>query len=185
MQRLYVESDLPVDAATAWQLFDSPTFRERLDARARLHTEVVDEHSEGAVVRRTLRIRSLKELPGIAARALGTRYLTYDMSTRFDPARSRLEWSVRLPVLTDRVSVSGATRIEDRPHGSCRIVEGEVEIRLPVIGGRCERIVVSEFQRSMGAASTVARELILEARGDRQGPAAPSPAGARSGGSEA
>lgn len=180
MQRLYVASDLAVDPAAAWRLFDSEAFRLRLDARARIHTRIVDEGREGAVVRRTLRIRSLTELPQVAARALGSRHLTYDMSTRFDPAASRLDWSIQLPVLTDRVLVAGATRIEPRDGGSCRVVEGTVEIRLPVIGGRCEKIVVSEFHRSMEAAAALAREMILER-------AAPSPQGAagRSGANEA
>ncbi len=162
MQRLYVESDLPVDAGTAWQLFDSEPFRHRLDARARLLTQVLDERREGGVVARTLRIRSLTELPGMAARALGSRHLTYEMRTRFDPSRSLLEWTIQLPVLTDRVRVGGRTRIEDRPQGSRRVVEGTVEIQLPVIGGRCERIVVSEFQRSMAASAALAREMLLE-----------------------
>lgn len=162
MQRLYVASDLDVDPVTAWRLFDSEAFRLRLDARARLHTRIVDEQRDGAVVRRTLRVRSLTELPHVAARALGSRHVTYDMSTRFDPGLSRLDWSIRLPVLTDRVLVAGSTRIEPQAGGSRRVVEGTVEIRLPVIGGRCEKIVVSEFQRSMEASAALAREMILE-----------------------
>lgn len=165
MQRLYVESHLPIDATGAWQLFDSEDFRHRLDARANLHTRVLDERREGRLLWRTVQIRSLNELPGIAARALGSRHLTVDMTTAYDSRRSRLDWIIKVPVLTDRILVSGHTRIDPHIDGSLRVVEGTVEIRLPMIGGRCEKIVVSEFQRSMETSSALAREMILEKAG--------------------
>lgn len=160
--KLYVESLLPVDPATAWSIFESDTFRDRLEAKANLHSEVLETRDEGPVQIRRLKFTSRNELPAVVAKLLGASHLTYEQTNRFDPSRSRLDWTVKLPVMTDRVKVSGATTIEPHPQGSRRVVDGDVEVSVKLIGGQIEKAVVAEFERSMNRAVELARDLIRE-----------------------
>lgn len=162
MKKLYVEDQLPVDATTAWDLFESEAFRERLASETGLSAVVLASTDEGTVQRRTLRFTSKNELPGVASKALGMKHLTYDQTTRFDRATGRLDWTVKLPVLTDRVRVEGRTVITDTPGGSRRVVDGQIEVSMPVIGGQIEKVVVGEFEKSMRRAVDIVRGMIRD-----------------------
>jgi hypothetical protein len=168
--RLFVESVLPVPPARAWALFESAEFRSRLDARANLRTEVLSTREETTPDGRTIEVRRMKftsgnELPGVVAKLLGTRHLTYEQENRLDAASSRLDWVVKLPVMSDRVRVAGSTVIHPHPEGCRRVLDGVCEVKVALVGGQIEKAVVSEFERSMGRAVELVRELIREGIG--------------------
>lgn len=48
-------------------------------------------------------------------------------------------WTVEIPGAP--AGVGGTMRLEPRPAGSCYTVEGEVTVRVPLIGGKAERVV--------------------------------------------
>lgn len=161
--KLYVESHLPVDAETAWKLFESDEFEARLEQRANIRVEKIDERPDGehAVIRR-MKYTSGSELPALVAKALGGKHLTYEQTNRMDYATGQLDWTVQLPVMSDRVSVSGRTSITDTAAGCHRIVDGEISVRMRLIGGQIEKTVVAEFEKSMTRAVEIVRELIAE-----------------------
>jgi hypothetical protein len=161
--KLYVESDLPVDPATAWKVFESDAFDERLRKQTNMQVERLSETKEGEhVVVRRLRYTSGSELPSLVAKALGGKHLTYTQTNRMDYATNRLDWTVELPVLSDRVSVKGSTTMKATAAGSHRVVDGEITVKMRLIGGQIEKAVVAEFEKSMGRAVEIARELIAE-----------------------
>ncbi len=161
--KLLVESDLPVDAKTAWSLFESEDFDARLEDAANIVGEVLDVSQDGDIKVRRLKYRSKTELPTLVAKALGAKSLTYEQTNRFNPATGRMDWVVALPVLTDRVSVSGSTTITDKPSGGCRrVVDGEITVRMRFVGGSIEKAVVAEFEKSMSRAVDLVRDLARE-----------------------
>lgn len=162
MKKLFVESHLPVDAATAWDLFESDAFRDRLAAHTGLTSEVLESREEGSVQIRRLRFTSANELPAIAAKAMGMKHLTYEQTNRFDASASRLDWTVSLPVLADRVRVAGVTTIQDAAGGCKRVVDGTIEVQMRLIGAQVEKIVVGEFEKSMQRAVDLVRDMIRE-----------------------
>jgi hypothetical protein len=163
--RLFVESVLPVDPATAWDLFESDDFRARLRDRAGVTSEVVWSRTEGATIVRRMRFQSGTELPSMVAKLLGTNHLRYEQENRLEPAASRLSWTVHLPVLSDRVKVAGATTIFPDPEGCRRVLDGVCEVKVALIGGQIEKAVVGEFQKSMARAVEIVREMIEERSG--------------------
>ena len=161
--KLYVESHLPVDPESAWKVFESEAFDERLRAETGMTVEKISETPEGdGVVIRKMRFTSGNELPKLVAKALGSKHLTYTQTNRMDYGASRLDWTVELPVLQDRVSVAGVTTIEPAADGCRRVVDGEIHVRMRMVGGQIEKAVVAEFERSMGRAVDIARQLIAE-----------------------
>lgn len=160
--RLYVESVLPVAPPRAWELFESDAFRERLKARAQLSSEVLSTRKEGEVEIKRQKFRSGNELPTVVAKLLGASHLSYEQETRFDPAASRLAWTVSLPMLGDRVRVAGTTTITPTPEGCRRVVDGVCEVKVALVGGQIEKAVVAEFEKSMARAVDIVREMIRE-----------------------
>lgn len=160
--KLYVESLLPVDPATAWSLFESSEFEQRLEAKTNLKCEVLESRDEGNGTFRRLRYTSGTELPTMVAKALGSKNLTYEQHNRFDRSTGTMQWTVQLPVAADRVSVSGTTSITAHDGGSKRVVDGEIVVRMRLIGGQIEKAVVGEFEKSMARAVDIVRDLIQE-----------------------
>lgn len=160
--KLYLESDLAFDPATAWAIFESKEFEARLEEATDLVCEVLGETTEGSVQVKHLRFTSKRELPAMVARALGSKNLTYEQVNRYDAARSELAWSVQLPVMADRVSVGGVTRITPAPGGAKRVVDGEISVRVRLVGSQIEKVVVAEFERSMARAVDLARAIHAE-----------------------
>ncbi len=160
--RLFVESVLPVDPARAWELFESEAFRVRLREKAKLTSEVLSTRMEGGVEIRRLRFQSGNELPGVVAKLLGSTHLRYEQENRLEASASRLTWTVALPVLTDRVKVSGVTTIYPHPDGCRRVVDGVCEVKVALVGGQIEKAVVGEFEKSMARAVEIVRDMIRE-----------------------
>ncbi len=163
MAKLRVESDLPITPEAAWALFESPEYRQRLNERAQISQEVLDEapRAGGRILRR-LRTEPERELPGMVSSLLGASKLSYVQENELDPAARRIDWTVKLEVLTDKVDVSGSTVLEPTPTGCRRVVDGDIRVRVMLVGGQIEKAVVAEFEKSMRRAVEVARELIEE-----------------------
>lgn len=161
--KLYVESHLPIDPAAGWKIFESDEFDTRLRKQTNMTVERLSEtqESEHVVVRR-LKYTSGTELPALVAKALGGKHLTYEQTNRMDYATNRLDWTVELPVMKDRVTVKGATTMTATSEGCRRVVDGEITVRMRLVGGQIEKAVVAEFEKSMARAVDIARELIAE-----------------------
>jgi len=160
--KLHIVSDLPGDPALVWDVFEGAEFQARLDAQTGLRTEVIETRQEGPVQVRRLRYTSKTELPAMAARALGSSTLSYEQENRFNAAAGTLTWVVKIAMLGDRVKASGDTVITAAPGGSRRVVNGDVTISIPIIGGQIEKVIGGEFEKSMGRAVEIARTLIAE-----------------------
>ncbi len=162
MQKLYVESLLPVEPRAAWALFESQAFRDRLAAETGIHSQLESTETRGPVQVQRLKFVGGTDLPTIAAKALGTKRLTYDQENRLDLSRSALDWEVFLPMLGERVTVKGITSIFEHPDGCRRVVDGTIEVRMRLVGGQIEKAVVGEFGKSMNRAVELVRQMITE-----------------------
>lgn len=163
--KLYVASDLSFDPVTAWEIFESDEFGQRLEQATDLVCTVLSESTDGPLKKRKLKYVSKRELPTMVGKALGSKNLTYEQHNTFDPAKSELRWEVFLPVMQDRVTVNGVTTIKEAPGGSRRVVDGTIEVRVRLVGGQIEKAVVAEFERSMQRAVDLARQIHAESQG--------------------
>jgi len=162
VQKLFVESRLPVSPEVAWEVFESDAFRERLREHTGMTSEVLVERDEGPIQVRRLKFVSGNDLPALVAKALGAKRLSYEQENRFDAAGSKLDWIVELPMLGDRVRVAGCTRIDPHADGSRRVVDGTIEVKMRFVGSQIEKAVVSEFEKSMRRAVEIALEMMKD-----------------------
>lgn len=163
MQKLFVESLLTVTPEVAWSVFESQDFRTRLAEKTGLTSEIIEQRTEGDVEITVLKFTSGTSLPTIVAKALGSSHLTYQQTNRYDVKKSRLDWDVSVPKLGERLRVGGATIIVPHPDGSRRTVNGEIEVKVRLVGGQIEKVVANEFRKSMEGAVDLARELMPDA----------------------
>ncbi len=160
MRQLFVESILPVSPERAWDIFESDAFRDRLATQTGLRSELLESRQDGDVEVRILRFTSGTPLPAMMAKVLGSPSLSYRQTNRFDRGASRLDWQVEIPGLEKRVRVGGRTTITPHPDGCRRVVDGTIEVKLPLVGARIENHVADVFRRSMEQAVDLARSML-------------------------
>lgn len=162
MKTLHAESQLPVDAKTAWELFESEEFRTRLAEQSGVVATIVDQRMDGEIEVTRLSYVTAFELPRVAAKLLGSSRLEYEQTNRLDLAKGELAWTIKIPAAGERLKVGGLTSIVDRPGGSLRTVHGTIEVAVRLVGGQIEKVVASGFQGSMDKAVDVVRGMIAE-----------------------
>lgn len=161
--KLSIRNTFACDPATLWHIFNEDAeFDRRLEAESGVIREVTEQREEGSRRIWKLRCTSKKELPGFMATALGSKHLTYDQVSTFDPERNTLHWEVVPTLLSDRVTAKGVTRVYDHG-GECeRVIEGEISVRVPLVGGRIEKKLLEEIEASYVRAAAIANDLIDE-----------------------
>ncbi len=161
--KLYVENYLPAPPSVVWEVFESDEYKERYREEVGDTLHLIERRHEGNVEIQRIRNEPNRELPGVVARLLGAKKLSFTQENRLDLDKNVMEWFVKLDVLTDMVEVKGTTSCIDAGGGETRrVIDGEIKVKVPVVGGQIERIVVAEFEKSMRRAVDIAVEMIEE-----------------------
>ncbi len=146
-----------------WEIFEDPEFDRRLEEETGVRREVLEAREEdGGVLYKKLRCISLKELPAMMKKALGTEHLEFEQENHLDLQKSELRWVVNTPFLSDRVDAGGTTRVEATENGSRRVVTGEIVIRLPVVGKKMEQRLGGNIEESYQKAAAIAAKMVEE-----------------------
>lgn len=108
------------------------------------------EHTEGSESLLRLRYTFVGHLDPLARRLLGGRQLTWRQDLRLD--RTRREGRLSFEAEADPQRLHGAGDITLRPAeggGTVRRIDGELVVRVPVIGGTAERRIVPGLLRRL------------------------------------
>jgi hypothetical protein len=158
--RLYCEHRISRDATNLWEILHTPAFEARLAQAIGLteYTELVREEAEDAVYRR---IRVVPSIPGSFRSLLRGAGAAEKISYIEEQWRSRTEmevrWEMTPSILADRVRIAGRIRIEPLDGASClRILDGAVEVRIPIMGRTIEQAVVAGALAAYGKSAEAA-----------------------------
>ena len=72
--------------------------------------------------------------------AIGTSRLVYEQESELTPERE-LRWQVYPAVVPDKVTARGSMVAREVGSGVERVVDGEISVRIPLVGGRIERAI--------------------------------------------
>lgn len=149
-------------AELLWEIFDDPEFDRRLEAATGVRREVLESGTEGDVETKLLRCISLKEMPAMMAKALGTESFEFEQSNALDRKKGELVWKVKPAVLADRIDAQGVTRVRPGGPGCVRTIEGEITIRIPLVGKKMEGKLSENIKSSYEEAARIAGEMVKE-----------------------
>ena len=65
-----------------------------------------------------------------------------------------------MPAIGDKFTVTGKTYVEATATGSRRVVDGDVSVRVRLVGKAIEKAVAGEFQKTAERAVEIARRLM-------------------------
>ncbi len=143
-----------------WDVFAEPEFDRRLREETGVERELLEAKYEDGVQFERIRSVSNRELPAVMKTALGIERFEFEQQNRLDRSENILNWTVSTPFLSDRVDAGGTTRVEATDTGCTRIIDGQVDIRLPLVGRKMERKLLGNIRESYEKAARIAADLL-------------------------
>jgi hypothetical protein len=138
--KLLVRHSFPCSIDVFWQMFWDEDYDRLLSEAAGVSRETLWDRTEGAQRRWRMKFTPDQELPALVAKAIGTTRLVYEQESRLDPEQ-RLHWEVFPTVVPDKVTARGTMVATPAGAGVERVVDGEIVVRIPIIGSRIERAI--------------------------------------------
>lgn len=138
-----------------WEVVESPDFLKRLGSELDATVEVIDGGGEEVQL---WRVTYARELPGVMKKVLGVDQFQFDL--RRELQGTKAPWKLTTSFLKDRVDAAGLIVVDGQAGGCERRVEGEVTIRLALMGKKMERKLSERIEQFYEASATVVAELI-------------------------
>ena len=152
--KLNVRHTFPCTLDVFWQMFWDDDYDRMLSESAGVTRTTLWDREEGDGRIWRMRFTPDQELPAVMARAIGTNKLIYEQESRLDADRV-LHWDVFPAVVPDKVTARGTMKALEGRGGVDRIVDGEITVRIPLVGGRIEKAIHKSVMDSYERAAEV------------------------------
>lgn len=158
--KLKLEHRFACSPETYWKIATQADVEQEGSRRNDGEIETIsDEESDGIRIRRQRFVMN-RELPAAMVKVLKTERIGYELETRIDVARHRAEWTITPLVLPDRVQGAGVAVVTPTSDGCLRIIEGDLTIKVPLLGRKMEERLIAEITTSYNTTAEVIREHI-------------------------
>lgn len=147
----------PCSPQEYWDATHAPGVEDEMRREADVDHEVLERADRGATILERARISPRKELPAVAQKALGVARFSYVQEVELDNTQLTTRWKVLPDVMRDKVRCEGTSRVVATPDGCERIIEGEIKVGVPFIGGTIEKHIVEMIGKSYDRAADVVR----------------------------
>lgn len=154
------EHEFDLDAASYWDLFFSEDYNKDLYAELKMKDrKVLEQKEEGGVLRRTVKLVPGKEVPAIFKSIVSD--MSYTEKNVYRKERSEMEVVVEPALMKDKFDLRAVYSV--KPLGDKKVrrtFEGDVNIKIMLIGGKMEKYMVDELRESYETAARVTRKWI-------------------------
>jgi hypothetical protein len=83
----------------------------------------------------------------------------------WDPEGERFEWKVLPSVMPGKISCGGEMFYEDKGGSTTRVVKGSIDVRIPIVGGVVEKVILDNIRRNYDGISEAESAYYLERNG--------------------
>lgn len=152
----------PVGAVA--RIYADSRFYERLGTLPKLgRPEVLDRQEEGSVVHLAVRFRFTGSLSPAVTRVVDPARLSWVEESVHDLERHTVTFVMKPDNYADRLRFSGSSRFEPAGDGATRrVAEGEVAVRVPLVGKTVEGAIVSGLRQHLAGEVAVVEGLLAE-----------------------
>ena len=152
-----ISHTFPCTPKVYWETAWNPAFERELRAEAEVDFTILEERVDADRTFTRTRISPRRELPLLAQKALGQTRFSYVQEVDSDNSTFTTRWRVMADILPDRLRCAGVSRIVESGTGCERLIEGAIDVSIPLLGSSVERQIVSEIERSYEKAAEVIR----------------------------
>lgn len=149
-----------------WEVFFDEEFNRQLFQHVRVGYELLEMKREGEgdalVIRRKQRLAPQREMPALFQKFVkGSAY--YIEENRFVARTNAMEVVTTPSFMADSIITRGTYRLEVvGPRAVRRVWDGEVTVKIPLVGGKAESFIVDEVKSSYKATTEFTRRWLAE-----------------------
>jgi len=162
--RFQIEQQIagPVEAVA--RLYTEPRFYERLGELPKLgRPEVLERREDGSVVHLAVRFRFTGHLSPAVTKMVDPAKLSWVEESVHDLEGHTVTFHMQPDNYADRLRFEGSSRFEaDGDDGTRRVAEGDVVVRVPLVGRAVEGAIVSGLREHLAAEVAVVEELLAD-----------------------
>lgn len=148
-----------------WDIVADHTVDEQMAHASDGTYELLSESDANGVLTRRQRIVMNRELPSAMKKAIGTDKIGYELETKVQRSANRADWTITPLVLPDRVKGAGIVHVTATPSGCVRVIDGELTVKVPLIGKMMEERLVNDVSASYDRGAEIIRQHIGKRKG--------------------
>ena len=145
--KFHLRHPLPADAETAWNIVMSDEFAAASYEHSGSKREVLSTEERDGKIYSSLRITLQSSLPPMAAKMVGSSQLSWIQDQITDNSRRQMQWRIQIPGV-DKVKATGSFSIVTEGSTCIRVVEGDVQVSIPLVGRKAEKHVCKQLEQS-------------------------------------
>ena len=127
-----------------------------------MHREVLWMREEGPMKVYRVKFIPNADLPAPIAKIAGTTKLVYEQENRLNTETNVMEWQVFPSVVKDKVTAKGTMTMRRVANGVERVVDGEVTVRVPLVGKKIEKAILGSVTSSYEQAAQITQKWLAE-----------------------
>lgn len=145
----------------------SEEYNERLKDLPNVGERVVTEQRERSdgTVRRVVHYEFDGRLPPAVEKIIGAKMVSWDEIGVFDPAGHEWAFEIDPHVLADRFECHGTYTFREEGGTTVREVAVELEVKIPVVGGRVEKAIAEGLEETLQAEGRLLARYLDEGEG--------------------
>ena len=167
--RLSMTHRFPCTPEELWAVFDHPTFNPRMSEITGVQRELLAETNDERGYYGKWRVIANTEIPAVMQKVIGADRVSYEQESRRAKGSNTLAWSIVPMVLAKQFTGNGTTTVRAAEGGSERLIEGELVVRVPVLGKQMETKLVESVEKSYAQAAELALTMLRERAAERAG----------------
>ena len=141
-------------------LFDTDFVAARSSLPKLGDAELLESTRDGSTGRQRIRLRFTAPLSSAVTAVIDPARLTWVDDATYDLAAHTAEHTIFPDNYADRLSCSYRARLEAVDGGTRRVLDGMVKVRMPLVGGKVERAIVSGLEEHAAAEAAVIDEFL-------------------------
>ena len=142
-----LEHSLPANIDHAWSSIMNEEFFAKSYAQSGIERTLLSTENRGGKIYSVVRVKVLEPMPKVAAKVLGTTQLQWTQQQVIDNQSHTMHWKINIPN-TKQVSAQGTFRLVASAGGCTRIVDGDVKVKIPLVGRKAEEHVCAKLRQS-------------------------------------
>ena len=140
--------NIPASGRKAWEMTSDPEFISASYQKANATYQLLSSEEKGGKTHNRILVTVNESLPGFAAKFLGAKNLSYEQREVVDNTSMQNHWEIIVPKISAKVKAFGSFSIQDQGSSCIRLVEGEVKVSIPLIGGKIEKLIAKQLGKS-------------------------------------
>lgn len=159
--RFQVEQRFDAPVAAVLATYTDPAFYEQLVGLPKVgEPQVVEHRADADRVVMMVHYRFTADLPGAALAVIDADKLTWIEESTYDLAAATCRSKLLPDHYPDRLTASATSSFEPAGGGTVRRIDGDLKVRMPLVGGKVERAIVSGLQDHLADEARVANRYL-------------------------